>query len=35
MLENIKSSYIAKIVFSFVDEKQKLKLIKPKKTLKK
>ena len=33
MLENVKSSYITKIVFSFVDEKQKLKLIKCNKSL--
>ena len=33
MLENVKSSYFAEIVFSFVDEKQKLKLIKCNKSL--
>ena len=35
MLENVKSIYFAKIVFSFVDEKQKLKLIKCNKSLQK
>ena len=35
MLENAKSSYFAKIVFSFVDEKQKLKLVKRNKSLQK
>ena len=35
MLENVKSLYFAKIVFSFVDEKQKLKLVKRNKTLQK
>ena len=33
MLENVKSSYFAKIVFSYVDEKQKLKLVKYNKSL--
>ena len=33
MLEKVKSSYILKIIFSFVDEKQKLKLIKCNKSL--
>ena len=33
MLENIKSSYIVKIVFSYVDEKKKLKLVKCNKSL--
>ena len=33
MLEYVKSSYFSKIVFSFVDEKQKLKLIKCNKSL--
>ena len=28
MLENVKSSYFVNIVFLFVDEKQKLKLVK-------
>ena len=28
MLKNVKSSYFIKIIFSFMDEKQKLKLIK-------
>jgi len=35
MLENAKSSYFVKIVFSFVDEKQKLKLVKRNKSLQK
>ena len=35
MLKNIKSSYIARIVFSFVEEKQKLKIIKINKRLQK
>ena len=35
MLENIKSSYFTKRVFSFVDEKQKQKLVKPNKSLQK
>ena len=35
MLENVKSLYFAKIVFSFVDEKQKLKLVKRNKSLQK
>ncbi len=35
MLENVKSSYFTKIVFSFVDEKQKLKLVKYNKRLQK
>ena len=35
MLEYVKSSYFSKIVFSFVDEKQKLKLIKCNKNLQK
>ena len=35
MLENIKSSYFVKIVFSIVDEKKKLKLIKYNKKLQK
>ena len=35
MLENVKSSYFAKIVFSFVDEKQKLKLVKRNKNIQK
>ena len=35
MLEYVKSSYFSKIVFSFVDEKQKLKLIKRNKNLQK
>ena len=33
MLKNIKSIYILKIIFSFIDEKQKLKLIKYTKSL--
>ena len=28
MLKNVKSSYFAKIVFSYLEEKQKLKLVK-------
>ena len=35
MLKNIKLSYIARIVFSFVEEKQKLKIIKINKSLQK
>ena len=35
MLENVKSLYFTKIVFSFVDEKQKLKLVKRNKSLQK
>jgi len=35
MLESIKSSYFTKIVFSYVDEKQKLKLVKYNKSLQK
>ena len=35
MLENVKSSYFVKIVFSFVDEKQKLILIQCNKSLQK
>ena len=35
MLENVKSSYFAKIVFSFIDEKQKLKLVKRNKNIQK
>ena len=35
MLENIKSLYFAKIVFSFVDEKQKLKSVKRNKNFQK
>ena len=33
MLENIKASYFLRIIFSFVDEKQKLELIKYNKSL--
>ena len=33
MLDNVKSSYILKIFFSFVDEKRKLKLVKYNKNL--
>ena len=33
MLKNVKSSYFAKIVFSYIDEKQKLKLVKYNKSL--
>ena len=33
MLENIKASYFLRVLFSFIDEKQKLKLIKYKKSL--
>ena len=33
MLKNIKSSYFIRIIFSFMDEKQKLKLIKYNKSL--
>ena len=35
MLENVKSSYFSKIVFSFIREKQKLKLVKRNKNLQK
>jgi len=35
MLEYVKSSYILKIVFSYADEKQKLKLVKYNKSLQK
>ena len=35
MLENIKSYYIVKIVFEYIDEKQKLKLVKYNKSLQK
>ena len=35
MLNNIKSYYITKIIFTFMDEKQKLKIIKYNKTLQK
>ena len=35
MLENIKSSYFVKIVFSYVNEKKKLKLVKYNKSSKK
>ena len=33
MLKNVKSSYFLRIIFSFIDEKQKLKLIKYNKSL--
>ena len=33
MLKNVKSSYFKRIIFSFMDEKQKLKLIKYNKSL--
>jgi len=33
MLKNVKSSYFMRIIFSFIDEKQKLKLIKYNKSL--
>ena len=33
MLKNIKTSYFLRIIFSFIDEKQKLKLIKYNKSL--
>ena len=35
MLENIKSSYIMKILFSYVDEKEKLEVVKCNKNLQK
>ena len=35
MLKNVKSSYFIRIIFSFMDEKQKLKLIKYNKSLQK
>ena len=35
MLEYIKSTYFTKIAFSFVDKKQKLKLVKSNKNLQK
>ena len=35
MLENIKSYYIVKIVFKYIDENQKLKLVKYNKSLQK
>ena len=35
MLNNIKSYYITKIIFTFMDEKQKLKIIKYNKSLQK
>ena len=35
MLENVKSSYFSKIVFSYIDDKQKLKLVKYNKSLQK
>ena len=34
MLKNVKSSYFIRIIFSFMDEKKKLKLIKYNKSLK-
>ena len=35
MLKNIKSSYFIKIIFVFLDEKQKLKLVKYNKSIQK
>ena len=35
MLKNIKSSYFVKILFSYIDEKRKLKLVKYRKSLQK
>ena len=35
MLKNVKSSYFIRIIFSFMDEKQKFKLIKYNKSLQK
>jgi len=33
MIKNVKTSYFLRIIFSFIDEKQKLKLIKYNKSL--